>query len=223
MITSLIMISPTVSLVNEPASANAKSLSVTIPTNLSSLSTIGKDPMPFLVITSTLSLIENLGLIEITSLVIISFTWSLIAAKKLSSCFFSIISNLLPPPRKSRISIAVTIPKSLFEPGWVTGNLLNPCSIIISAASLMVLVGGMLMTSFLARVIISPSLSATFVSCSTEPRFIDFLKFLVFLSFITTPPDLIILPGLNYKSYHNNQVIELWEIPLTRWQILDFS
>ena len=73
-ITSLIMISPTVSLVNEPASANAKSLSVTIPTNLSSLSTIGKDPMPFSVIKSTLSLIENLGLIEITSLVIISLT-----------------------------------------------------------------------------------------------------------------------------------------------------
>ena len=138
--TSLIMTSSTVSSIKTPARAKAKSLSVTIPTNLPSASKTGREPIPFSVIKSTLSPIEYFGVIEITPLLMISLTGSLIAAKKLSLCFFSIISNLLPPPRKSSISIAVTIPKSFFEPGSVTGNLLNSFSIIISAASLMVLV-----------------------------------------------------------------------------------
>ena len=84
--------------------------------------------------------------------------------------------NFFPPPKKSKISITVTIPKTLPEPGSAIGNLLNSCSIITLAVSLILLVGGIEITSLLAIAMISPSLLETFVSCSTEPIFIDFLK-----------------------------------------------
>ena len=89
----------------------------------------------------------------------ISLTGSLIAAKKLSSYFFSIMLNLLPPPKKSNISITVTIPNTLPEPGSVIGNLLNSCSIITLAVSLILFEGGIEITSLDAIAMMSPSLS----------------------------------------------------------------
>ena len=89
----------------------------------------------------------------------ISLTGSLIAAKKLSWYFFSIMLNFFPPPKKSKISITVTIPNNLPEPGSVIGSLLNSCSIITFAVSLIDFVGGIEITSLVARAIMSPSLS----------------------------------------------------------------
>ena len=110
-------------------------------------------------IVSIVSPIEAFVERVIKSRVMISLTGSLIAAKKLSSYFFSIMLNFFPPPKKSNISITVTIPNNLPEPGSEIGNLLNSCSIITFAVSFILFEGGIETTSLVAIAMMSPSLS----------------------------------------------------------------
>jgi hypothetical protein len=109
------------------------------------------------------------------------------AARKFPSYLSSMILYLSPPPRKSNMSMDVTIPRSLPVPGSVIGSLLNLFLTIISAASFMVAVWGAVTTVFFAMLITSPSCSEACVSNSTGPRSIAFTKFIVSFLLINTP------------------------------------
>ena len=129
----------------------------------------------------------SLLVIVFTPVVIISLIGALIADKKLPWCFCVIKLYFFPPPKKSRISIVVTIPISFPLPGSVIGTLLKSFLLIKFAISIMDALWDAVTTSLKAISIISPSVSAFLVICKFAGFPIVFILLINLFRIISSP------------------------------------
>ena len=86
---------------------------------------------------------------------------SFIAFARLPSCLFTTILCFSPPPKKFIMSVEETIPMSFFVPASATGILLKPHLTMVFKAFIIVDLGGIVLTSLVAKSMTLPSFIST--------------------------------------------------------------